>query len=90
MLNEFILYAAFGGALAFCISCAILKNKGLATAISILIGLALVLFVFPEPKAAKTLGDLANNISLIIQKAIYAAAWVAGSLATKFFCKMCH
>lgn len=42
---------------------------------SAVVGILIVLFIFPDPQIAKNLADIFNNYSLAIQKIIWIAAW---------------
>lgn len=87
MLNEFVFYAALASAIVFGGSWVIAKDRGIAWIISLLLGAGVILFVFPSPTAAKTLGDMAGNVTLFMQKAIYAAVWVAVAYGMSLVCK---
>jgi len=73
LFNEFLLYAAITGAVLFGIACWLTKDKNLSWVISVI-----AVYFFPDPNSAKNLGNIANNITLPIQKGIYLVGWVAG------------
>lgn len=79
MPNEFILYAAIAGAITTGVASLATKNKGMSWIISVAVGIIVIMFFFPDPKAAKTIGDMAENLTLVIQKLIYAAGWLGGT-----------
>ena len=87
MLNEFLLYAVIAGAVIYGVACLLTKDKAISWVISIVAGLAVIYFFFPDPKSAKTIGDIANNFTLLIQKAVYLAGWGVGSFVVSLICK---
>jgi hypothetical protein len=90
MLNEFIFYAAISGAVSFGVIWAFLKDVGLGSIISAVLGVICIVFVFPEPESAKDLAGLANNISLIIIKIIWGLGWGAGIFGASLIAKQAN
>lgn len=86
MLNEFLLYAALAGAVVYGSVCFVLKDKTISWVVSVVAGLAVIYFFFPDPKSAKTIGDIANNLTLLIQKGIYLIGWGVGSFLVSLVC----
>ena len=87
MINEFILYALIAGAVLYGLAWLIFKERAIAWVITVVIGLVVVLFVFPAPTPAKTLWDIAANVTLFIQKVVYAVGWGAGAFGISLVCK---
>lgn len=87
MFNEFVFYALLAGAIVFGSICLFFKDSSIAWLGTVLIGFAVILFVFPGPVAAKTVGDVANNLTLAIQKFIYAVGWLAGAFVASLIYK---
>jgi len=58
MLNEFIFYAALASAIMFGATWLVLKDRGVAWLVSVLVGIGVISFVFPSPAAARTIGDV--------------------------------
>lgn len=86
MLNEFLLYAVISGAVVYGVVCLITKDKNVSWAISVFSGFSVVYFFFPEPQIAKTIADIADNFTLILQKAIYLLGWGVGSFVLSLKC----
>lgn len=76
---EYLFYSLLLGAIIFGIVWAVSRNNELAWVVSLSAGAIVILFVFADPKAAKTLGDIANNLTLFILKAMWVAGWVVGA-----------
>lgn len=87
MLNQFVMYAAISSAVVFGGTWLVVKDRSIAWIISVLLGAAVIIFVFPAPTAAKTLGDIAGNLTLLIQKAIYGVVWFAVAYGVSLLCK---
>lgn len=76
MLNTQLLLAALCGAItAIILYFLTRKNKSMSWMMSAVVGILIVLFIFPDPQIAKNLADIFNNYSLAIQKIIWIAAW---------------
>lgn len=86
MLNEFLLHAALAGAVVYGAACLVFKDKTISWIVSVLAGLAVTYFFFPDPKSAKTIGDIANNVTLLIQNGIYLIGWGVGSFLVNLVC----
>lgn len=78
MLNEVVLYAFIAGVLFFAVAWGIFKDGFVSALISVVIGLLFILFIFTEPKSAKSFGDMADNLTLLIMKGIWGVSWIAG------------
>jgi hypothetical protein len=87
MLNEFVMYAALASAVVFGVTWFVVKDRSIAWIVSVLLGAAIIIFVFPAPTAARTLFDVAGNMTLLIQKAIYAVVWVLVANGISLVCK---
>lgn len=76
---EYLFYSILLGAVVFGATRAVTKNNGIAWLVSIALGVVAILFFFGDAKTAKTLGDIANNITLLIFKAVCAVGWLTGT-----------
>ena len=85
MAIEFIFYAACAGAALNGLIYAFTKDHGTSLIVSVLAGLVVVVYFFPNPTHAETLGAMATNVTRVLEKVIYLAAWVGGSWAVHFF-----
>lgn len=75
-LNTLLLLAALGGALlAIILYFWTGKNKSMSWLMSAVIGILVVLFLFPDPEIAKNLAGVFNNYSLVVQKLIWVVSW---------------
>ena len=83
LVIEFIFYAACAGAAMHGLIYAFTKDHGTSLILAVLAGLVVVYF-FPDPTHAETLGDMATNVTRVIDKVIYLAAWVGGTCAVQF------
>ncbi|WP_415894843.1 hypothetical protein ACMXYQ_11740 [Neptuniibacter sp. PT34_22] len=86
-INEFILYSALLGAIVYGAVWFFTKNEGASWGAAIVIGLLAILFAFGDPKSAKTLGDVASNLTLLIMKAIWLVALGAGAYVASLITK---
>ena len=86
-INDFVFYSALAGAFVFILVWFLSKDKGIAWIVTVLAGLIIIIFVFPDPKPAKTIGDIANNGALFIQKVLYGGAWGLGAFVASLFFK---
>lgn len=87
MFNEFILYSFLLGAVSFGFVWALTKDIAIGGLASFVLGVVLIVFVFPEPESAKNLADVANNITLFIIKLIWGIGWLAGLVAASWGAK---
>jgi hypothetical protein len=83
-LNQFVIYAFFGGIVFFACIWAWLRDVGISWLASIAVVLSIIFFVMPAPTPAQMIVDAIDNTTLVIYKAIWTGAWLAGSAGVHF------
>jgi hypothetical protein len=79
MVKELVLFALLGSAFTFGVTWLFVSDRGMAWIASLAVGAVVILFDFSEPAEARTIGDIAGNLALIMQKTIYGIVWLAAS-----------
>lgn len=83
-LNQIVLYALLCGAGVFIGIWGWLRDVSMAWIVSLVLAVAIVWFVFPDPTPAEMVVNILDNFTLMIYKVGWTVAWFFGSLGVYF------
>lgn len=83
-LNQIVFYALLCGVGVFIGIWGWLRDVSMAWIVSLVLAVAIVWFVFPDPTPAEMVVNVLDNVTLIMYKVGWSVAWFVGSLGVYF------
>jgi hypothetical protein len=85
MSNLLLMAAFFGAVLTIALYFLWLRDKRLSAIVSSVIGVLVVLFFFNSPESIHVVGDIFNNLTLLLGKVIWIFSWIFASIIAACF-----